>query len=810
MKIYGEPEGLEARQINMRHPEVVKNKTHMLGLGYVKKCVTRRFGFLSCRLLCSLVVSVLLAIALFSCLIPALAAPGNRTNAPERCQNPIKSSKTIMIVFGTRPEAIKMASVIKEVSQRPNFRSVIVSTGQHKEMLRQVLLDFNLQDFIHYELSLMSPGQTLSELSARALTSVTSVILKECPDVVLVQGDTTTAFMSALAAFYAKIPVGHIEAGLRTHDIYAPFPEEVNRQSISTMSTFHFAPTDLAAQNLHAEGRTKNVFVTGNTVVDALKFVQGQPLSDKAADLIRNAESRVPNSNRKIILLTAHRRENLGKPLTYIFQAVSSLLKKYEELLVIYPIHLNPAVETAVRETFGDDNFNTLKAGKEFSSDSNLEHLNRMMLTPPVHHADLVALLENCYLVMTDSGGIQEEAITLGKPVLVLRDTTERPEGVFEGVSKLVGTNTSIISQWAEKLINDDVTYKQMSNSRELFGDGNAAKKIVDRLENQFGLQGGMREKLRPVGADTLQQDGYDMVVVLTVWKRDTAEEMLRMIRQQSCLVAQKVAVVLFQNGDHVNISSIVDHWKQKSAWLEDTVDLLHIFSQFETGYYGRFLAPLSLATHPESTFIIMDDDIIFGSRYFENMLRVVQEGSLATRNGRFLDENLNERDWRGYFVEGPVDTYNEDDTYDFGGHIWAGKTEWLRIAWQHPPPLFHTAEDFWISVVLYKYLGISTKRPRCPSPREGGDIELCACSMKIANDHIAANVGASAIDEARQSRPEALVKIKEFFEYQTVLSRDSDAEKKVAASHEDIPLTDFLSLDPESSEKFAQCLFWY
>mmetsp|Transcript_7471 Transcript_7471/g.28078 ORF Transcript_7471/g.28078 Transcript_7471/m.28078 type:complete len:260 (-) Transcript_7471:1142-1921(-) len=257
-----------------------------------------------------------------------------------------------MIIFGTRPEAVKMAPVIMEISKRREFRTVTVSTGQHTEMLRQVLLDFDLQDSIDFELSLMSQGQTLSELSARAITSISSVISVACPDIVLVQGDTTTAFMTASAAFYAKIPVGHIEAGLRTHDNYAPFPEEVNRQSISTISTYNFAPTELAAENLRSEGRSINVFVTGNTVVDALKYMQDRPRSILVSDILKNAESRVLQQPPKIILLTAHRRENLGTPLVNGFEAVSDILKGHDDVVVIYPIHLNPAVQSALQERF--------------------------------------------------------------------------------------------------------------------------------------------------------------------------------------------------------------------------------------------------------------------------------------------------------------------------------------------------------------------------------------------------------------------------------------------------------------------------
>jgi len=660
-----------------------------------------------------------------------------------------------MLVFGTRPEAVKMAPVIMEISKRPGLRSITVSTGQHKEMLRQVLLDFDLQDSIDHELSLMSQGQTLSELSARAITSISSIISTECPDVVLVQGDTTTALMAALAAFYAKVHVGHIEAGLRTHAIYAPFPEEVNRQSISTMSTFNFAPTELAAENLRSEGRSKNVFVTGNTVVDALKIMQDRPRSKFISDVLKVAESRVLLRPPKVILLTAHRRENLGRPLMNIFGAVSDLLRIHEDVVVIYPIHLNPEVASAARERFGEISFNKLQAGDKFDSGTNDEHLNRLLLIPPVHHADLVALLQICNFVMTDSGGIQEEGITLGKPVLVLRDTTERPEGVLAGVSKLVGTNRNIILEWAEKLLSDDVVFGQMSNSNQLFGDGTAGKQIVDLLQNFSSTLSKFEDVSKSVRVDSppASKDVYDLVVLLTVWKRNTTETILDMIRQQSALDRGRIAVLLFQNGDHADITSIVERWKQRSKWSPNNVDLLHVFSKVETGYYGRFLGPLLVQSSADSSFILLDDDIILGNRYFENMLRVVSEGHLATRNGRFLDRETNEYDMRRSWIEGPVDTFNEDDAYDFGGHIWAGKMEWLRIAWRQPSPVLYNAENFWISAVLQHSLGIGTKRPRCPSPGPDSDIEMCACIMRVAHAHIPSELGANVVDEGQQSR---------------------------------------------------------
>lgn len=732
----------------------------------------------------------------------ASGSPGCRTSRGD--------INRVMLVFGTRPEAVKMAPVIQEIAKHPTLQAITVSTGQHKEMLNQVLIDFNLQDAIDYELALMSHGQKLSELSARAIKEISAVISFECPDVVLVQGDTTTAFMAALAAFYAKIPVGHIEAGLRTHNIYAPFPEEVNRQSISTMATYHFAPTEMAALNLRAEGRTHNVYVTGNTVVDALEVMQRKPHSKTLIDLLRLVDSRAIQSPQKIILLTAHRRENLGSPLMSILSAISLLLKKHEGIIVVYPIHLNPEVVTAVKHQFGENIYKNLKATDDLSLDSTISHLNRLLLVPPMHHADLLALLQACHFVMTDSGGIQEEAITLGKPVLVLRDTTERPEGVMAGASKLVGTDATMILESADMLLSDENLFRQMSNSQQLFGAGDAAKQIIAVLQSPEGKLGLKQKFIRAEEKVKDPNTNYNLVVVLTVWKRNTIDDILHMIRKQSALKEGTIAVILFQNGEHVNVSSIVDKWKDKSMWVQSNVDLLHVFSKVETGYYGRFLGPFTVETTADAAFIILDDDIIFGNKYFENMLRVVKDGYLATRNGRFLASDSQEYDWRRSWMEGDVDTFNEDDEYDFGGHVWAGKLSWLRVAWQHPSPVLYNAEDFWISVVLQQKLGIGTKRPRCPKPDVNGDVELCSCSMKIANAHDAPRVGSESVDESQQTRHQAMVTIKEFFNYQTLLERNPDAEKQVAAGHAEVPLMNFSNLGQETTEKFAKCLFWY
>jgi len=390
-----------------------------------------------------------------------------------------------MIVFGTRPEAIKMAPIIKSMAKFESMSPILVSTGQHKEMLEQVLAEFDLLDRIDYDLELMQPQQTLSSLSALAITKLDAVISEIRPDLVLVQGDTTTAYMAALTAFYWKVDVAHVEAGLRTYNIYSPFPEEINRQSISAIAKLNFAPTEYAAQKL-LEERRNNVHVTGNTVVDALFDILDREISPAMIDLKILTKKSCDTQNPKLLLLTAHRRENLGHPLKEIFTAVSLLLVARQDVVVVYPIHLNPQVKVAAEEIFGKCFVRHLHSRKKALYGEGAEHLKRLLLIPPLDHSDLVRVMQWSTFVLTDSGGIQEEAITLGKPVVILRDTTERLEGVRAGVSKLVGWSKDKILDLSQKLLDDPAVYQNMSSGREIFGNGTSAEQIVRIIEHHL------------------------------------------------------------------------------------------------------------------------------------------------------------------------------------------------------------------------------------------------------------------------------------------------------------------------------------
>ena len=360
--------------------------------------------------------------------------------------------KKILVVFGTRPEAIKMAPLVKELESRPNVEPVVCVTAQHRNMLDQVLEVFGIEP--DYDLDVMKSGQTLTYITAEVLTGIEEIIIKEKPDLVLVHGDTTTAMAAALAAFYQQIKVGHVEAGLRTFDKYSPFPEEMNRQIIDRIADYLFAPTNISRENLSNNlNKGQRIFVTGNTAIDALKTT----ISDKYSHPdLKWAE------NSRLLLVTAHRRENLGDPMRRIFAAIKKIVGDYPDVKVIYPVHLNPTVREIAKEILGGD--------------------ERIRLIEPLDVLDFHNFMEQAYLIMSDSGGVQEEAPSLGKPVLVLRDTTERPEGVDAGTLRLVGTNTEDVYDAVKSLLSDKKLYEKMAKAKNPYGDGCASRYIVDAI----------------------------------------------------------------------------------------------------------------------------------------------------------------------------------------------------------------------------------------------------------------------------------------------------------------------------------------
>jgi UDP-N-acetylglucosamine 2-epimerase (non-hydrolysing) len=362
----------------------------------------------------------------------------------------------VMTTFGTRPETIKMAPLVKELQRRPDIETIVCVTAQHRQMLDQVLSAFDIVP--DFDLNIMQQGQTLSDITVRVLAGLEKVIQQVKPDIVLVHGDTTTTFAGALAAYYQQVAVGHVEAGLRTWNKYSPYPEEINRQMVGVMADLHFAPTEQSRRNLLHEGKKpESIVVTGNTAIDALQTTVRPDYHSELLDWA--ADSR-------LIVLTAHRRENLGEPMHHMFRAIRRIIDKYEDIKVVYPVHLNPRVQTAAQEVFGDS--------------------DRVRLIAPMEVVDFHNLLSRSHLILTDSGGIQEEAPSLGKPVIVLRDTTERPEGITAGTLKLAGTHEDTIFAMIEELLTDQAAYDRMSHASNPYGDGLASQRIVDAILRYF------------------------------------------------------------------------------------------------------------------------------------------------------------------------------------------------------------------------------------------------------------------------------------------------------------------------------------
>lgn len=380
--------------------------------------------------------------------------------------------KKVMLVFGTRPEAIKMAPLVKEFQKYEEFETIVCVTGQHREMLDQVLTIFDI--IPDYDLNIMRQGQDLYDVTARVLTGMRDVLKQTYPDVVLVHGDTTTSTATAIAAFYQQIPVGHVEAGLRTHNIYSPWPEEINRQLTGRIATYDFAPTPLSKENLLREDVSEDkIIVTGNTVIDALYWVvekikNDTNLNGELKQILANAgyDTNRLGNGKKLVLITGHRRENFGDGFISMCKAIRDLKNKYSEVDFVYPMHLNPNVRKPIHKVFGED----------------LSSLGNMFFIEPLEYLSFVFLMEKAYIVLTDSGGIQEEAPGLGKPVLVMRDTTERPEALFAGTVKLVGTNYDMIVNEVSTLLDDMAAYEKMSKAVNPYGDGLACGRIVNTI----------------------------------------------------------------------------------------------------------------------------------------------------------------------------------------------------------------------------------------------------------------------------------------------------------------------------------------
>ena len=700
-----------------------------------------------------------------------------------------------------------MIPIIKELKNNPKFFCITVDTGQHK-MSKQIIESLNMSEYVDIGLNVMRKNQTLSKLTSRIMLELDKVYSLFNPDSVIVQGDTTTSFAAALSAFYKKIPIFHVESGLRTKNLFSPFPEEFNRITIDDISTLLFAPTNMSAMNLLKEDKnSNNIFVTGNTIVDTLKLTLNKTYPSKFInDLIQNAKSFCENKNKcKIILLTCHRRENYYYPIVNILKAVEKLLKAFKNIVIFFPFHLNPNIMQSIKMGLPAKLYNDLINRKKIK-DPFYSYLNRLFLINPLNYIDLIHLLSVSFFIMTDSGGIQEESLSIGKPILILRTNTERIEGVKLGSAILAGTSSDKIYYYSSLLLKNQTLYNEMSKMHNnVYGSGNSSKIIVNIIERYF--ENGLPEShysnfkyynnLKNLNYSQIlfnydnmlsnynNEPQYEIVIVLTVWKRNNLESQLIQIKRQSILEPKKykkIKIIIFQNSNHTDISYIIKKWSMPNIF-NDNVKISFINAPFETGYFGRFLSPLTSSVTNTAYFIICDDDIIWGDRYFENMIRVVDEGFLATRNGRLIDKKYNEICPICQFIgiNNVQACFNEDIEYDFGGHIWAGRISWLRNAWTHLPVSIENCEDFWLSSVLKTFYNISTKIPKCPCP-EGKLInpDLCAASHKSAIYHSNSIIGKTHIKNDYSIRAKLIKLTCEKFNYTPLLILDPKIDEKI------------------------------
>jgi len=707
------------------------------------------------------------------------------------------NTNRLAFVFGTRPEAIKLIPLIKELKNNKNFICITINTGQHKEMMQQILKSFNMENSIDFNLNVMQKNQSLAKLTSVSISELENIYTLINPNAVIVQGDTTTAFAAAVSAFYQKIPVFHVEAGLRTYNLFFPFPEEFNRVSIDDISTLYFAPTDWAASNLLKENRNlSNIFVTGNTVVDILQLtLNSTSPSRKIKNLIKKSKSLCRTENGcRIILLTCHRRENYFKPIYNILKTIQNLLRDFNDIAIIFPFHLNPNIKESIKKAIPSIVYNDIINGKKIKDNKYL-YLNRFLIIPPLNYIDLIHLESSSYFIMTDSGGIQEEGVSIGKPVLILRDNTERPEAVKSGNAVLLGNSFNKIYYFASTLLKNKKMYYKMAKAQYIYGKGNSSIIISQIIHNYFHNKFQNFNFLNKLNYSLIlsqydnskyqsnnsiyshsynsQDEQYDLVIVLSVWKRNNLEKQLFQVKNQSILKNKKTNIIIFQNSNHIDVTDIIDKWKN-SDMFSSKVDISFIQSQIETGYFGRFIIPLTSSVRSNSYFIICDDDVIWGKKYFENMLRVVDEGSLATRNGRIVNQKYEETSPASKAWKQDIQVcYNEDIEYDFGGHTWAGRISWLRKAWNHIPITIENCEDFWISASLKSFYNIPTKTPRCPCPKDIPIVpDMCAASDKSANVHISPIIGKL---DSTHLRADIIKETALKFNYQLLISSDKE-----------------------------------
>ena len=732
----------------------------------------------------------------------------------------------IAIVLGTRPEAIKMIPIIKQLKKNKNFKCFTINTGQHKKMINQILKSLKMSKSIDIKLNIMKKNQTLGELTSKTISKLSKIYSSIQPDAVVVQGDTTTSFAAALSAFYQKIPVFHVEAGLRTNNLYSPFPEEFNRVGIDDISTLYFAATNIAANNLIKENKNPNrIFITGNTIVDTLKLTLENTSPSKYIKSILNRAMNKCKSkyNCKIILLTCHRRENYFGPIINILKVVQKLLEKFDDIVIILPFHLNPNVIQSIKMGLPNIIYDDIINGKEIVNQNYL-YFNRFFLIKPLDYIDLVHLQSLCFFIMTDSGGIQEEGVSIGKPVLILRENTERPEAIQVGSAILAGTSQENIFYFASMLLTNQTLYNKMSSSHDVYGSGNSSIIIVNIIEHFFfgyKLSSSYYNNINIfniINYDNIisQYDNsvlkypkeieYDLVIVLIVLEKDNLIKQLRQIKRQSLLKNKKTNIIILKNSNHVDVDNIIEEWKKPRTFF-DFVNITFIKSPIEIGYFGHFIAPLITPVTMEANFIIYKDNSILGDKYFENMIRVVDEGFLATKKGKLLNTNYLEFSPKlQIFGKETQMCFNEDIEYDFGEHIWAGRISWIRKALSHIPNSLENCDDFWLSSTLKTFYNISTRTPKCPCPTKKPIIpELCAASEENALINEESSINKSTINSSERAK--IINDIIKYYNYKPLIFSDPYITEKIKNKflfgNKTFPLFDL------SDDRWNNSLFW-
>ena len=649
-------------------------------------------------------------------------------------------ARRFLFFMGSRREALRLGPVIVKLRES-SVDVFVVSTAENVRDVDDILSRFAVSCDVH--LGSVKGSGSLGMLRARTSERLGAILDHWKPGVTVVQGGTATAYFAALESFYRHIPVAHVDAGVRTSESRTPFSYEYNQQAIDLVTEWHFAATEREARNLLSEGKScESIYLVGSTVVEALRAVSFGTEPSGRLKLLMARLRKVTGSGKFLILLILKRLGERERQMGQVFAAVFEILRNFEHVGVFFPIGKNANVRRVLLEVLPLDTVLLVEQRATFSGE--WDFLNRFLLVDPLNLSDGVHSMRFCDLVLTDSRDIQEETECADRQVLVVNERTGSPELVRFGSALLVeATAKSIVGALSGLLTNKSL--REMKQSGFVYGFGNASTAIVDVLLSRAPVDSACRKSFSDADVHKMVTQGhrvYEVVIVLTVWKRMMLDRQLRCVASQASLRGRKVLVIVFQNGCHVDISDVLLRWK--SFWSGNrNVDIRHVHSTLESGYYGRFLAPLMADSDGETVWILHDDDILFGSRYYENIFRVVEAGFLATRNCRMIGERGEEvlpamkTDW---FV-----TWESDMVCDFGGHIWAGRMAWLRDAWSHPPLDVSNCEDFWLSAVLKVFQGVGTRSPRCPKPNSESANwhgELCACADLSALRHQAATVG--------------------------------------------------------------------